>query len=313
MKLCVSPTSLKNAYDLINHQVDYLILGHKNFSIRQNFYLTNQELIALIKDRQQTKIIVAVNAFFYDNQLANLTEYLRFLKTLDIDCVMFSDYAVAEINLSEELALNLMYNSETTVTSSKQFPFFVENGIQSVFLAREMWLAEVRMICHDNPLKVNTMIQINGLLFVMHSRWNLVSNFAAYAKQYENVSFDQDAFLEIQEQLRRYPHILKQDESGTHMYSGYEICCVDILDKIQNTGVDLVWINNYLHTDDESLSIFLWYQQAMERLISNTYDDHFKSQAWDSIKQTAHNKTITHNFYGSIKDILSMEKNDNEK
>ncbi|MCV3728706.1 U32 family peptidase [Ureaplasma miroungigenitalium] len=313
MKLCVSPTSLKNAYDLINHGADYLIVGQQDYSIRQNFYLNNEELIALVNQRKTTKIIVAVNAFFYDNQLTDLTNYLHFLKTLDIDCVMFSDYAVAEINLSDQLSLNLMYNSETTVTSSKQFPFFVENGIQSVFLAREMWLAEVRMICHDNPLNVRTMIQINGLLFVMHSRWNLVSNFAAYARQYENVTFDQDAFLEIQEQLRRYPHILKQDESGTHMYSGYEICCVDILDKIQSTGVNLVWINNYQHTDEQSLEIFMWYQQAVNHLLNNTYDDEFKKQAWESIKQISHNQTITHNFYGIIKDILSMEKNEDEK
>ncbi|MCV3743558.1 U32 family peptidase [Ureaplasma sp. ES3154-GEN] len=313
MKLCVSPTSLKNAYDLINKQVEYIIVGDDDYSVRMSFSCTWNDLVELNNNKQKTKIIVAVNAFFYDAQLDQLTEYLINLKKIGVDLIMFSDYAVAEINLEQNLGLNLMYNSETTVTSSKQFPFFAENQIMSVFLAREMWLAEVKMICHDNPLNIQTMIQINGLLFVMHSRWNLVSNFAAYARQYEQVEFDKEAFLEIQEQLRMYPHLLKQDRYGTHMYSGYELCCVDILDKIKETKVDLLWINNYLHTDEESLLLVDLYQQAIKHLDNNSYDEVFKKTAWNTIKDLSYNKTITHSFYGTIKDILSMEKYEHEK
>lgn len=309
MKLVFTPTSYQNALDLIDLKVDYIAVGSNKFAVRNCFDCNLDTLKQLIANKKQTQIIVNVNAWIFDADLEQLEIYLKELEQLDIAFIIFSDYAIAELVYENNLNLALHYNSETTVTSAGQFDWFKENNISGVSLARELFFGELKAISMNNIQNIKLMIQGHGLLFIMHSRWNLVSNFDAYLKQFdqEDKLLDQE-FIYIKESLRKYPNILKQDHFGTHMMSGYELTTINILDKILTLNLDFLYIDAYLHDDNYSLTVAKTYLQAMELIKTNSYDQTFKDKAWLILEPIAHNKIITNNFLGTIKDILHMEK-----
>ncbi|KEZ22530.1 U32 family peptidase [Ureaplasma diversum] len=313
MKLVFTPTSYQNALDLIALKVDYIAVGSNQFATRNCFDCDLETLKQLIANKQETKIIVNVNAWFFDADLDALEAYLKELNKLEIEFVIFSDYAVAELVYENKLNLVLHYNSETTVTSAAQFDWFTENNILSVSLARELFFGELKAISMNNTAKLKLMIQGHGLLFIMHSRWNLLSNFDAYLQQFDQQEklIDQE-FIYIKESLRKYPNILKQDHFGTHMMSGYELCTINILDKILTLNLDYLYIDAYLHNDQYSLTVAKLYLEAMELINTNSYDQAFKDKAWEQLKAIAHNEVITNNFLGTVKDILHMEKEEEQ-
>ncbi|WP_051676002.1 U32 family peptidase [Ureaplasma canigenitalium] len=315
MQLLFSPTSYKNCLYLIDKQVDAILVGSHSFAVRNMNNLSLAQIKELVNKRGQTKIIVSVNSFFFDEDLARLTSHLIELSELDIEYVMFSDYAVAQIVFENNLPLKLFYNPETIVTSYGQFDFFVENKIDAVFLARELFYGELMQIGMNNHQNLKLVFQGQGLGFIMHSRWNLLSNFDGYLKNqeiYKDLLEDKD-FINIREDLRKHPNILKQDEFGTHMFTGFEICSINILDKLLKLKMDYLLIDGYLHHDDDFLVIIDSYLLAMDALKNNTYTNDLKDELWNKIKSVAINRHISNNFLGTIKDILHMEKFDDEK
>lgn len=308
MTFVYSPVSFDDALWMLEQQVDCISVGCFKFATRISFDCDLQKLKKLIASKKDSKIFVQVNAWIFDKDLDALEQYLFELKKLDIDAIVFSDYAIAEINLEHNLNLNLIYNSETAVTSAGQFEFFYDNKINGVFLARELFFAELKMISMQNDYKLKLMVQGHGLLFIMHSRWNLISNFDNYIKDYSDERLKDSEMIYIRETLRKYPNILIEDEHGTHMFSGYELATINILDKLQSINIDYLWINNYKHTPEQSQIITNLYQQAKQLLNNQTYDQQFKDDAWNQLQKTAHNNIITNNFLGTVKDILNMQK-----
>jgi putative protease len=169
MELLVNPTSYTNAIDLIELGVHQLCVGDNHYCVRNNCHLTLKQIETLIKNKKQTKIMVLVNRFYFDPELDELTDYLISLNKLNVDGFIFSDFAINQICYEQKINVSLIYNPETLVTNYDQFPFYLENGIGEVTLARELNVDELKEI-GQNKNKMKTQIQVGGFAYVMHSR-----------------------------------------------------------------------------------------------------------------------------------------------
>lgn len=96
------------------------------------------------------------------------------------------------------------------------------------------------------------------------------------------------------------------------MMSGYELTTINILDKILTLNLDFLYLDFYLHDDDYSLTVTKTYLEAMKLIENDQYDQTFKDRAWSILQPIAHNKIITNNFLGTVKDILHMEKDEEQ-
>ncbi len=302
MKLVIQAYDINHANYCLKKNIDGLIIGQQKYSLRDNYYFTNDELETLIKNKNKTKIFVKVNAFFFEQDLEHLTNYLKYLSSLNIDGVIFSDFAIPQINEELNLNLKLKYAPETLVTSYYQFDFFKEINCASVTLARELGLKEVIEICEHKKDGLEIEMQGHGFLFIMHSRWKLISNF----EQYYKIHLKHQELL-IREDLRKLPNIITEDAFGTHMYSGFQLYTIDILDQIKN--IDWLRIDTINMSKEEVQYTTEVYQKAISLLNDNI--DLYKQYVENEINHFKHlfNTPIAHCFLGGIKTILHMEKN----
>lgn len=303
MELIIDVLNYDHALYCIDQNVQNIILSNELYSSQYNYSFNEQEIQFLINNKKNTKIWIKVDAFFYEQDINRLICYLRWLSRLNIDYIIFQDFAVFQINEEYNLNLKLHYGSQTLNVSSFQFNFFKENNINSLFLAREISFVELKDICaNKNDMKVE--IHGHGYSYMMHSRWKMISNFNEY---YETKINKDNNVVRIKEELRKYPDIIFENKHGTHMYTGYMLYSIDLIDKLIEIGIDYLRLD-FINTNIEyAKSITSFY---LKKLKNNLNKDDFE-QFLDL--HTKNNLNISHGFLGEISKLPGLIKDDNDE
>ncbi|QHG89727.1 U32 family peptidase [Malacoplasma iowae] len=146
-----------------------------------------------------------------------------------------------------------------------------------------------------------------GLGFVMHSRWPMLSNFLKHADVKEN-KFDNLSYWEIKEDLRKYPNIIYEDNSGTHMLTGYFLSCIKRLKELYDSNIDGLIIDSLFMKDNQVIEIVKLFNQAL----SNLNNENEIIKLFDKQKDYV-DHIVSEGFFGKMGDILHTLKNDNEQ
>ncbi len=303
MKLVTMPFDRDQATRFVAQGIDCLLLGAKSLSLRCANYFTLEEIKKIAARKGGTKVFVLVNQFFFEQDLKRLESQLRRLALMPIDGIYFQDFAVVELSKKNNLKFDFVYHPETMVTSYGQFPFFLKNGIFRLVLSRELFKSEIALICKNKPKKMALEIQGHGFLYIMHSRWRMVSNFREYA----DLKIDARSRFFIHEAMRKYPNAIYEDEYGTHMFSGYELCSVKALNDLAGYGVDYLRIDNVLHGKEWCEAITLLYDGLVKSLRGGRkIDAKTIARAWDEARRICAPNEIALGFLGTVKDNLHL-------
>lgn len=306
MKIIASPANYNEAISLIDNGIDVLLLGDSIHSTRMIYNCQLDDLNAICNNKKQTEIWLNVNAFFYEQDLDELEKYLKEIKQLKIDKVVFNDYAVAQIDFEQNLNLNLHYEPSALVTSYGQLEFYLQNNIHSVSLSNELFLPEILTILKNKPKGMKICLQVQGFVLIMHSRWNLVTNFAQYLENSDDEYIKNKAIF-IREEQRKYKNIIFEDNHGSHMFSGYELCLIRYLKKMFDVGLDYIKIDNILQTNNEySLKYYKIYQKLIDSIKNNNFDEKLIENLIFEAKQISTNE-LAAGFVGGIKEIKHYE------
>ncbi len=303
MEIVVEAYNFDHARWCIENNVPNLILGNDLFANRLSYSFNQSELQDLVNKRKNTKIWVKVNNFFFEQELNRLEMYLRWLSNLDIDRVIFQDYAVAQFNYEDNLGLNLHYNPETLITNYGQFDFYEQNNFKGCFVARELMPLELKEIAqHKNKMQLE--VQGFGYAFIMHSRWKLISNF----EDHYQVSLNKEHLI-IREALRKYPNVIFEDNSGTHMLSGYLINSLSVLNNLKEMNIDFLSINFLKLNQTIAQEVTKLFMQALN---DNDYQNNVNSYE-NKLKEICSEYVLSPGYLGGPKCILHTEKVDDEK
>lgn len=298
MELLVNPASYSNALELISLGVHQICVGTKEFSLRNNCLLTIKQIEELIKNKKQTKILVLINRLYFDPELDALTEFILEISKLKIDGIIFSDFAVNQICFENNAHVNLIYNPETLVTNYGQFNFYLENNISEVALARELNVNQIKEIgVNKGDMKIQ--LQVSGHALMMHSRWNLLSNYQATQKDCTDITHQQALIREIS---RQEPSIIYEDEYGTYVLTNYDLSLFDRLSELKEMHVDTIRIDSFLHDEDWVTKTAKWFLKgitASDNADYNQYQNDFKQFK------------LSHGFYNMDKqDLVYLLKED---
>lgn len=291
------------AYRLDEKKVDYIVIGIQNFSCRFNNYFDIETIKKTKQKLKNSKLCVFLNNLYSEFEINELEKLLQQLDEIKIDLVMFADFAIPQIIYEKNLNLNLHYNPETLVTSYGQFELYSENNINKVNAATELTLSELKKMC-ANKKQMFISTKGFGLGFIMHSRWPMISNFLHYSNANKQ-KFNSIDYLLIKEDQRVVPNIIFEDQFGTHMLSGYYICCLQKMNELKNANIDALIIDSlFVHDDDRTLDFVVdCYIKAIENDMSN--------EELNELYLQVNQKTeldISPGFFGDHKDVLHTLK-----
>lgn len=280
-KLSLHSFSPIHAKSLIanHHQIiDKIIVGNNHFGLRQvsDFGLEEIQVVADFAKKFEVNCFVTVNKLMHNRDLEPLTLYLKNLSEIGVTGVIFSDLAIPFIIEQNNLNLQSIYSTETTITNSSFTRFAEVNNITGIETAKEITLDEVNEIAQQKQSHV--MVQIHGYMYMFQSIRNMVDNFGEFQGKDVRSS---EMFLHDSERNRSYPLI--QNEQGTHLLASNNLAMIHKLDELDLEHIDSLRIDPLLYSASQYNQIVDLYIEALEVLANDR--SQYQGQARDYLKR----------------------------
>ena len=214
-ELIITPSSLDEI--VLYKEADCYLLGNSSFCVRYNHSFSSEELLNasnLIKSLNK-KLFINVNKIFQENELNSLKDFLLFLKELDVDAILFSDFAV--LKLCKELNINnkcIMYH-ETYPTNTNDLDVILSFDIKGVIMSKEVEIDTLKSAAKYE----NTGMIAFGHIEIFNSKRRLLET---YIKTH-NLSLDlvNNYNVKIKEMTRDNLYPLFQDKNGTNIFTSF--------------------------------------------------------------------------------------------
>jgi len=284
LKLAVTPFNVSSIKKLSDAGADAFIIGNEDYANR----LVNSFSLVEITDANKIikslgkEIYINMNLIIHHSDIEPFTEFLTFIKELDVDGIIFGDLGAYMIARDKGLETKLIYNPETLNTNFYDTHFWNRKGIKGLTISKEITLDDIQEICEHKQVEIS--IIGHGHLNMFHSRRPLIENFFKYTKEeYDKMVNNKN--LKIIEEIRNESYPIFQDVHGTHIFrekameSYQEITrlseCIDvfIIDGIfKDTNYMIETLKNYqliLQKDDKEFS------EKISRIYSENHDSGF--------------------------------------
>lgn len=269
MRIIVSQKSDKYLSELKKLNVTDIIIADDIFSSsadgldKDNIKKMNE---AIHHNNMET--IVKVDRLYSQKEIADLTNYLRFLNEIKVDSVLFGDIALKIIIDENNFNLKTIYAPETLLTNSYDIKQLKTDGIDNCIISKDIPLENMLQIIDDNP--DYCYLRVFGEILISYGRRRFISAYLREEKEYKDNYF-------LQEETRDFKMPIVEKTSGCWLY-GYCLQSFDILKKINESSAAAIVIDEIFKDDLFILNIVKLHHDILENKIDS-------KQAMDYLKE----------------------------
>ena len=210
-------------------------------------------------------IHVTVNTMVLDEELDDVRAYLQFLERAGADAALVQDLGVAK--LARECAPNLPLHASTqmTIHNLAGAQAMQALGFSRVVLSRELSLAEIRHICENVDVEIETFM--HGALCVCYSGQCLMSSMIGGRSGNRGRCA----------QPCRLPYTLVDaagedvlgDRAGKFLLSPKDLNTLDLLPALIDAGVSSLKIEGRMKKPEYVATVVKTYRTVLDRLLAN--------------------------------------------
>lgn len=265
-----------------------VIVASPFFSVRGVQTFSDEELQAIVTECKQLDMNVycLVNRFFTEEELPSLRDHLKFLKQLQVDGIYYGDECVLYEAEQLQWKDKLIYNPDTLITNHEDVQFYLDEGIKMVSISKEITLDEICKISEN--IHGECEIIIHGRLNMMHSKRKLLTNYMTFVDKHESVY--ENKALYIMEETRDDHMPIFEDETGTHVFSGFTLVSFEELKTLVAHGVKHMRIEGLFHDVSYTVEALRYYQA----ILAGECD---ASEVYEAYKHKYEEDHVTHGFY----------------
>ena len=264
-ELLVTPHNVEHVVQLIEAGADAFVIGEQKYGLRLagEFTVADIEKVVEIAHTAGKKVYVSVNALFHNERLDDLYAYMKEMERIKPDALLFGDPAVVMAVRELNITVPLHWSPETIATNWFQVNYWAERGAKRTVLARELSMEEVTEI--KEHAKAEIEVQVHGMTCMFQSKRSLLGNYFLYREQameIENRKENKNMFLHDKERKNKYP--IYEDMNGTHIFSPNDMCIIDELTELFETGIDSLKFDAILQTSEYTVKVTNHYRQAID-------------------------------------------------
>lgn len=225
----------------VQYGADAVYLAGREFGMRSaaaNF--DNDTLIRGVEyaHRAGVRVYVTCNTLPREDELQRLPEYLAFLQSAGVDALIIADLGV--LSLAKKYAPHVKKHVSTQlgVVNSATANFLYDQGADTVVLARELSLDEIRQIRVNTPKDLRLEAFVHGAMCVSFSGRCLLSNYLA----------DRDANrgqcaqpcrwkYHLVEETRPGEYFEISEDKGTYILNSNDMRMIEHLPELIDAGI----------------------------------------------------------------------------
>ncbi len=295
--------SYESLITAINAGADAIYFGVEQLNMRarssDNFTLDDLEKIANICKKNNTRSYITLNTVIYDHDLQLMRNIVNAAKKSGISAIIASDIAVMEYVRSVGMELHI--STQANVSNIEAVAFY-STYADVMVLARELSLKQVAQITSEIKRKNITgpgrkLIRIE--LFAHGALCMAISGKCYLSLHSHFASANRGAC--IQNCRRKY--IVKDEEDdielaidNEYIMSSKDLCTIEFLDKIINSGVSILKIEGRGRSSDYVHITTLCYRQAVDAIKNGTYNKK-QCKMWKEKLSTVFNRGFWDGYY----------------
>ncbi len=276
---------------------DACFIGGSAFNLRgMSANFKNEEMIKAISYAHELgkKIYVTLNIFAHNKEIEYMPEFLKFLQNEKVDGVIVADLGVFQ--MVKQYAPNLIIHVSTQANNTNWMSVkaWKDMGAKRVILAREMTLEEIKEIRKKVP-NIELEVFIHGAMCMAVSGRCLLSNYMTNRDANRGICSQNCRWnYKIKAENHEGEHDIVEEDGGTFIFNAKDLCTIDFIDKVIETGVDSLKIEGRMKSIYYNSTVVKQYREAIDIYNSGNYEYNPK---WYEELQTISHRLYSKGFY----------------
>ena len=260
---------------------------------------------------------VTLNVYARHNDFDGLKEYVQTLIDANVDAVIISDLGIFSFVHSNFPNLEIHISTQANTTNSYSAQMWKRLGATRVVLARELDIDEIRKISRDNPdLELEAFV--HGAMCISYSGRCLLSNYLTNrdSNHGECVQACRWKYSVIEEQRPDDKFDLEEDERGTYIFNSKDLCLIDYLDQIIDSGVDSLKVEGRMKSSYYVATVINAYRRALNHLENcrkNNQTYTVPAELKEELEKASHRKYTTGFMFSDGKPTQNYESSIQEQ
>lgn len=303
MEIMSPAGSYESLMAAIQAGADSIYFGVEQLNMRtrssNNFTIEDLKNISQICREHNIRSYLTLNTIVYDHDISLMKNIVDSVKGNGIDAIIASDHAV--MNFAKKNGVKVHISTQSNITNIDTVEFYSEYADVMV-LSRELTLSQTAAIVSaikKRKIKGPSGELIKIEIFAHGALCMAVSGKCYLSLHSNNASANRGACI----QNCRKSYIVTDKEDGVeleidneYIMSAKDLCTIDFLDKINETGINILKIEGRGRSADYVYTVTKCYREAVDSLENGDFNSE-KIEEWKQRLATVYNRGFWDGYY----------------
>lgn len=303
-ELLVPASSLEVLKVAVIFGADAVYIGGEAFGLRakaKNFSMEDMKEGIAFAHEHGVKVYVTANILAHNDDLEGVREYFRELKEIKPDALIISDPGVFMIAGEVCPEIERHVSTQANNTNYGTYQFWYQQGAKRVVSARELSLKEIREIRANIPDELEIETFIHGAMCISYSGRCLLSNYFTGRDANQGACTHPCRWkYAVVEEKRPGEYLpVYENERGTYIFNSKDLCMIEHMDDIMNSGIDSLKIEGRMKTALYVATVARTYRKAIDDYLESP-EKYRSNMEWyqEQISNCTYRQFTTGFFYG---------------
>ena len=304
IELLVPASSLEVLKIAVIFGADAVYIGGEAFGLRakaKNFSHEDMAEGIAFAHEHGVKVYVTVNILAHNGDLPGVREYLQELKELKPDALIIADPGI--FTYAREICpeIECHISTQANNTNYETYRFWYRLGAKRVVTARELSLKEIQEIRANIPDDMEIETFVHGAMCISYSGRCLLSNYLVGRDANQGACTHPCRWkYSIVEEKRPGEYMpVFENERGTYIFNSKDLCMVEHMDDVLNSGIDSLKIEGRMKTALYVATVARTYRKAIDDYLESP-EKYKANMSWyqEQISNCTYRQFTTGFFYG---------------
>lgn len=278
---------------------DACYIGGRDYSLRanaKNFSIEEIREATLYAHNLGKKVYVTVNIVFHNDDVLDITNYLKELESAKVDAIIVSDPFIIDIINKNSINLKVHISTQASTLNYKTVLFWKSLGVERVVLARELLKGEIKEIIEKTGMEVE--IFVHGAMCSSYSGRCTLSNY------FTNRDANRGGCAQIcRWEFPLYDSSMKEIDSPTKFTaSSKDLMMASSIKEIIELGITSLKVEGRMRSNYYVATVINTYRSIIDDYYDNNLTDE-KLKHYIKVLNRVANREATVQFWDKIPSV----------
>ena len=248
---------------------DAVYCGAKQYGLRaQASNFSEEELARAVRMAHDAgaQVNLTLNIFAFDRDLPGMVRAAKAAKETGVDAVIVSDLGAIARIAREVPGLDIHVSTQANPTNSESARVYRALGAKRIVLAREMTFDQIEAMARELGGEMELESFIHGAICMSHSGRCMLSSFLNGRSANRGACSQPCRWTYTLHERTRpdEPMPIEEDSRGTAILSSRDMCMIDHLPRLMESGVHCFKIEGRMKTEIYIATVVGAYRRAMD-------------------------------------------------